>query len=115
MNKYEEALKRAKSYFPNNPKTNEAKSKAEMLENIFPELAESEDEMLRKEIILLIDECKNKGLLDDREKANRIYTWLEKQKNIVDDYEDRLDRCACSNFNKGYEACLKQTKKLVKQ
>jgi hypothetical protein len=50
MNKYEEALERARKYY-NELRACRAKEK---LETIFPELRESEDERIRKKIINFI-------------------------------------------------------------
>jgi hypothetical protein len=36
--------------------------------------------------------------------------WLEKQGKLVDEYEDRLDRCACESFDKGYKAAIEHQK-----
>lgn len=68
--KYKDALERAKRL------TFDINTLQKIREFIFPELRESEDERIRKEIIASV-EC-NSGLTQSR-KAE-IYTWLEKQK-----------------------------------
>ena len=76
--KYEQALERAKAYHNDYTK--------DIVEEIFPELKESEDERIRKE---LITHCRNTRCVTE-EGAERIakwIAWLEKQckKKSVDD------------------------------
>ena len=72
--RYDEALERAKKWF--NPE--EPDSYTCIVESIFPELYESEDEKIKKAIIGLIKEIKNQPLkrLEDWDK---YIAWLEKQ------------------------------------
>ena len=78
------------------------------IEDNFSELRESEDEKIMTHIISIVKQygeiCKKEG--DECPVINECLAWLEKLKNIVDEYEDKLDRCACKNFDKGYKACL---------
>ena len=78
---------------------------------IFHELKEGEDEKIRKWLIRYFKEvCDN---VSEKEKKG-VLAWLEKQGNLVKYYEDKLDRCACNNFNKGYKKALeKQGEKSV--
>ena len=82
--------------------------------HMFPELKESEDERIRKE---LIENFKwfcgdypetTKWGKDDNLLVKDILAWLEKQGKIIDEYEDKLDRCACKSFDKGYKAALEK-------
>jgi len=71
---YKEALERARGHYGvanNYGKTEEVQE----LEHIFPELAESEDERIRKWLITQL-RTNYKGL----EQANQAIAWLEKQK-----------------------------------
>ena len=72
--KYKEAFERARKLY-NDAKANEYKSDMEDYESIFPELAESEDERIRKEIISALKFANNDGVYD------KHLAWLEKQKN----------------------------------
>ena len=73
--KYKEALERAKDYYKVNQKIGDSEEN-EVLSDIFPELAESEDEGIRKDLI---------GFFKDESflchKKEDILAWLEKQGN----------------------------------
>ena len=72
--RYDEAIERAKEWF----KPEEPDSYTCIVESIFPELKESEDDRIRNLIYLSIE--KGIGIPgDDRKKA---LAWLEKQGNI---------------------------------
>ena len=97
--KYKEALERAKEW-EGNPAA---------VEYIFPELTESKDEKIRKFLIDFIKACKWTEKKDQEWPLREdVISWLEKQGKIVEDYEDRLDRCACTNFNKGYKEAMEK-------
>ena len=66
--KYEEALKRAKYYHD--------RDNIEFLENIFPELKESEDERIRKAILELVKQSTH--ILNPMNQKSMI-AWLEKK------------------------------------
>ena len=76
---YKEALERAK-YLKENTDSVGAKDISYSYEYIFPELKESEDERIRKELIRDID------IAMPIETAQRYIAWLEKQKeeNFID-------------------------------
>ena len=83
-----------------------------LLETLFPELKESEDEKMKNWIL---DELRlsYQCAAGDRERCEELLkaiAWLEKQGELVDEYEDRLDRCACESFNKGYKAAIEHQK-----
>lgn len=106
--KYNEALERMKSWARGeHPECfTEARKAAEF---IFPELAESEDDRIRKEMIeLLRKEAKEFPSSVIASNANSWISWLEKQEDIIKHYEDKLDKCACDNFNKGYKKALEK-------
>jgi len=71
--KYEQALKRAKALLEDMDKKDYFASKAD-IENIFPELKESEDERIRKAIIAYISHGQHCGVSN----ADMI-AWIEKQ------------------------------------
>ena len=74
-----------------------------------PELKESDDKKWRKWLIGHLEGYINQT--DDKyaEVCKKAIAWLEKQGNLVEYYEDKLDRCTCENFDKGYKAALKDT------
>lgn len=76
------------------------------LEKFFPELTESEDERIRKELIQWINEFPD--IIWRGHYKKDVIAWLKKQGKIVDYYEDRLDECACKYFNKGYKHALEK-------
>ena len=72
--KYEQALERAKYYHD--------RDNIQFLENIFPELKESEDERIRKELIAFLKENHETGRADETWSLSGIESWiawLEKQ------------------------------------
>jgi hypothetical protein len=81
MDKYQEALKLAKKEYENADGI-----LREILERIFPGLLqETENERLRKTTISFLEEFKKKGY----ENAVECIEWLEKQKPIFEDSEQR--------------------------
>lgn len=70
--KYKEALERASKLKVQNP----FDTVGQMVENIFPELKESEDERTRKEIIRIL---KGESGYTSKENTDKYITWLEKQ------------------------------------
>lgn len=97
---YKEALERAKGIHSFSSDIAEIKR----MEQIFPELKESEDDRIRKCIYNYI----NVTLDDYSAEKEKWLAWLEKQGDIVEYYEDKLDRCACEYFNKGYKETLEK-------
>jgi hypothetical protein len=102
---YDEALEKAKNYYS----TTDSVADTELIELIFPELKESEDERMRKWLIDYLDNrVLNSPSGAEKEAVSKSIAWLEKQGKIVDYYEDRLDECACKYFNKGYKHALEK-------
>ena len=67
MDRYEEALERAKKGLP--------------IDEVFPELKESEDERIRKELIgFLTHRAEVTGFIDEDKDCKRWIAYLEKQK-----------------------------------
>lgn len=64
------------------------------VEEIFPELAESEDEKIRKEIIGII---RNAYWTSNRDRFNKLVAWLEKQKSV----EEIVEKYKTSWYNEG--------------
>lgn len=85
MDKYEIALKQARNYYPGNL----------FLDTIFPELAESEDERTRTQLVDFLEHLHSQGSTMDfdvwskADCANWI-VWLEKQKKQKDAERERL-------------------------
>ena len=77
---YDEALERVKE-LKSKWIDEDGKTVAEM---IFPELAESEDERIRKELMEMVDRAN----FDDYEKKKKFISWLEKQKEQKIDAND---------------------------
>jgi len=76
---YEDALERAKAWH----RRELAGTQKEMAEYIFPQLAESEDERIRKEIVdFLRFTLVDRGIKNGKEKADKWIAYLEKQKEI---------------------------------
>ena len=81
MDKYQEALERAKKEYKNADGISK-----EILERIFPGLLQgTEDERLRKTTISFLEEFKKKGY----ENAVECIEWLEKQKPLFPDQDQR--------------------------
>ena len=71
---YDEALERAKAI--NNEKDVDIESGTTICEYIFPELKESEDEKIKKEIISIL---RNTYWTSNRNRFNELVAWFEKQ------------------------------------
>lgn len=113
--KYKEALESIKKIRDAN-KCNTAL--VESIEYFFPELAESEDEKIRKEIILFFEqEIPQCSIEEHKEYMRKWITWLEKQKEKLDlleifrksvpedwdfskdlDLKEEVDRCYCNGM-----------------
>ena len=87
--KYKEALEKARQ-FSEHPLQEDSSS---IVEYIFPELKESEDERIRKALIRF-----HKSTIDvDGIKGEDIIAWLEKQKSVG----EIVERCKKSWYNEG--------------
>ena len=73
---YDKALERARAI--NNGKDVDVESGTTICEYIFPELKESEDDKIRKEIISIL---RNTYWASNRNRFNELVAWLEKQGN----------------------------------
>ena len=94
---YDEALERARKFYDAN--TNEGYRK--IFEEIFPQLKESEDEKIRKELVSLVLNAmgREKDSFSD-DKYDSMLAWLEKHAEWTDEDEDELQRVI--NCVKGY-------------
>ena len=70
---YDEALKKASAAYKDEDRHLKA-----TLERIFPELKESEDEEIRKEIISIL---RNVYWISNKNRFNELVAWLEKQRD----------------------------------
>ena len=78
--KYEMALERAKGIYKDTWNS--------YILNIFPELAESEDERIRKDCIKYLDwEYQHCPIDEDKMKIEKCIAWLEKQTNQSEEDE----------------------------
>ena len=92
---YDEALKRADSL-------TEKYGGREFAEYAFPELAESEDERIRKQLIDAIKIGRsNSGISFTEEAASRYIAWLEKQKEQKEQKVD-IDKLRRDLYQSGY-------------
>lgn len=71
---YDEALERAETLIAGETNTSDALFYLNDIKNIFPELIESEDEKIRKDIIQFVQ-----SRLAGFPECERFVTWLEKQ------------------------------------
>ena len=99
--KYEEALGIASRIKDDNT----VATPQEVAEQIFPELAESEDEMIRKFLVRLCKRCSENStdFMGDIKKAD-VLAWLEKQKEQKPKYcHHEVDLSDCSEeYRKAY-------------
>ena len=72
---YDEAIERAKKW---QNESNINKIDNRIIEEIFPELKESEDEKIRKEIISIL---RNAYWTSNKNRFNELVAWLEKQRD----------------------------------
>ena len=80
MSKYEEALERARMYHDNAKEAGDYSAVARY-ENIFPELAESEDERIRKQLIEYLESDRDSQRCQDLSFYEDALAYLEKQKD----------------------------------
>ena len=102
--KYEEALRLAKSYYD----TSDGGAN-QFLDTLFPELRESEDERIRKTLIEELSACNTVGELKFRLPAptrEECIAWLEKQKEPKPVDEEELSKFCEANFNAGKRVVL---------
>jgi len=95
--RYGEALSKAKQVYKT-PYTAHWDVMKELIEHLFPELAESEDERIRKELIEYIKDhqssfisapdCRDKYEEEENNKYNSWIAWLEKQVEKTEPIED---------------------------
>lgn len=72
---YDKAIERAKKW---QNESNIDKIDNRIIEEIFPELKESEDEKIRKEIISIL---RNAYWTSNKNRFNELVAWLEKQRD----------------------------------
>lgn len=79
--KYKQALERARKLATDLPNgRNDRLYHVDDLEYIFSELAESEDDRIRKDIISFVEQAIDAGYgIIDKERKNKWIAWLEKQ------------------------------------
>ena len=117
--RYDEALEKAKGIHSFSSDIAEIKR----MEQIFPELAESEDEKTRKELIQFIKNWKDPNnigrphdfptLTRNVEQCDRYIAWLEKQKEFVSaDFDDVWDTADCDELTAPLE---KYSKDAIKE
>ena len=107
---YDEALERAKYALT----TDMDNSGHWAVNHIFPELAESEDEKIRKDIIDLLKELLELGGIAqdtwDRKECEKYIAWLEKQGELVSSLTIGLD-----NAHERIDKLIQKNNKLISQ
>ncbi len=92
--RYKEALERAKEYWETDDDNTLDVKVRRTMEYLFPELKESEDERIKKELIAIF---KGQIPYTSKEDAERYITWLEKQVEQKhtwnEEDEERLQSC----------------------
>ena len=107
--KYKEALEKARQ-FSEHPLEEDSSS---IVEYIFPELAESEDERIRKYLLKLADRCPEDSIDFMRGvKKGDIIAWLEKQgeKKSSDEVLKIRQKVYQSGYNDGYKHGIEDVK-----
>jgi len=84
---YDMALERARD-FHDGPTANIVTRT--FLESVFPELRESEDERIRKEIIDIVESYRSNCVYEGTHRFDECIAWLEKQKKQVTDESDKI-------------------------
>lgn len=112
--KYKEALERAKSKIWNDK--GHVLYEDDIIE-IFPKLAESEDERIRKEIISIVKSYRENCITEGNHRFDDCISWLEKQKTTeealqylkenhspseVSDFQAAMNIAVAKAYNKGY-------------
>lgn len=110
--KYKEAIERAKAiYYQGSYKPDIAATIAKTLQNIFPELAESEDERIRKELIDFLEYYRLNNVLDSKTISllTGSVAWLEKQgeqKNPWSKEDEMMLHFAIAHFECQKRNCI---------
>lgn len=81
------------------------------LEVLIPELRESEDKRIREWLIKGMKYLSEESSFFRDIPKDKVIAWLEKQGKIAEHYEDKLDRCTCDSFDKGYRAAIENLDK----
>lgn len=95
---YDEALERAKAYHRNEL----AGSRKEMMEYIFPQLCESDDEKIRKALIDGVSQIRCKGDVT----REQMIAYLERQKEQPISAEEVLARAGLKPYKDGNKWCI---------
>ena len=103
--KYKEALERARKLYKD-AITLQLEQDMKDYETIFPELAESEDERIRKMLISLVKNWDKGGIApkytSDANDIKQILAWLEKQKGCEYIKKDWLEHIKQSWYKEGF-------------
>ena len=108
---YDKAIEYAKYLLGNCPSDSEENK----LKRMFPELAESEDEKIRKDILTYLLQSANSATLKvNAQKFNKWIAWLEKQgekKAVLDELEMTLSVSEDAYLRENIEKLIKEFKK----
>ena len=112
---YNKALEKARKLY-NDAKANEYKSDMEDYESIFPELAESEDERIRKWLYDYFSTIKEMIWIHRDITCEQILDWLEKQKECVsNNFDDVWDEEDCEEIIAEGQKLTPRFKELLKE
>ena len=101
MSKYEKALKRARKYYKET--TNSIYNYKDMLEQIFPDIEESEDKKIKEEIVNYF-QCQSRDEPCRKHIHDKWIAWLEKQAEQKPTLRERYKNIAESEwFKKTHE------------
>ena len=109
---YDEALKRAREVIKNNPDFVRVTPK--LMEEIFPELEESEDERMRSQTLKVLNYYKNEENSEGRipTEINECIAWLKKQgaQKSIDDLtpQEAMDIAVNKCFEQGDKPTLRE-------
>lgn len=103
---YKEALERAKAIYQDKYKPETSATIAEVLQNIFSELKESDEERIRKELISIVKSYRENCITEGNHRFDDCLAWLDKQKVLTteEDLQGKEDVLWC----------IKQAKKHAK-
>lgn len=109
-NKYEAALERAKSAIK---ECGDNVGRIKMIESIFPELAESKEENIRKSILMMFKKALPDVFNRYGMNKNDAIAYMEKLKDIDKKLEDAYKTADEVQYNRGYQDAMDEKAKFV--
>lgn len=109
-NKYKDALERAKSAIK---ECGDNIGRIKMIESIFPELAESKEENIRKSILMMFKKALPDVFNRYGMNKNDAIAYIEKLKDIDRQLEDAYKTADEVQYNRGYQDAMDEKEKFV--